>query len=93
MLITGPMLVWSGGGVIQVFDWFSIPSPMGVNIWLYQWAHRIHSICANTIMLVVLVHMSGAFKHLMFNDDEIFLRMLMPLKKKAKSKAETERQA
>lgn len=82
MLISGPLLVWSVGGAIDVFDWFSIPSPMGLNVGLYQWAYRIHDWSANAIMLVVVLHMSGAFKHLMFNDDEIFLRMFVPLKKK-----------
>lgn len=84
MLLTGPLLVWSSGASIDVFDWFSIPSPIGFSIGLYQFSHRVHSISGLVILFVALAHMAGAFKHLMFNDDEIFLRMLMPLRRSGK---------
>ncbi len=32
------------------------------------------------ILAVVFLHMSGALKHLMFNDDDIFLRIFVPKK-------------
>lgn len=84
MLLTGPLLVWSTGASISVFDWFSIPSPTGFSITLYQFVYRVHSISAIIILCVSLAHMAGAFKHLMFDDDEIFLRMLVPLRKSTK---------
>ncbi len=35
MLISGPLMVWSRGEPIYVFDWFTIPGPFGANMDLY----------------------------------------------------------
>ncbi len=82
MLISGPSMVWSAGLPIKVFSWFSLPSPLGVVPWLNQLASQVHGFCANVIVVLVLVHISGAFKHLMFNDDDTFVRMLVTPKEK-----------
>ena len=80
MLISGPLMIWSRGNPIPVFDWFSIPSPMGTNSALSDFAEEIHAFSANTLLIVILLHISGAFKHLMFSDNEVFLRILVPKK-------------
>ena len=84
MLISGPLIVWSRGTPIHVFDWFSIASPIGSNLPLNEFCEKVHSISANTLLVIVLLHISGAFKHLMFSDNEIFLRMLVPKKQSIK---------
>jgi cytochrome b561 len=78
MLLSGPAMVWSAGYPIEVFGWFSIASPIAENSWLNETAGVVHGLCANIVVVVVLLHICGAFKHLMFNDDETFIRMLVP---------------
>lgn len=82
MLISGPVMVWSGGWPIEIFGWVSIPSPIGGIVWLNKAAASVHDFCADVIIVTVLLHICGAFKHLMFNDDETFIRMLVPPKRK-----------
>ena len=40
----------------------------------------IHAGTANTLFLLVLVHILGALKHLMFHEDETIERMIWPKK-------------
>ena len=89
MLISGPLIVWSGGNSIHVFDWFSIGSPIGSNSVLNEFLEKVHAVSANTLLVVVLLHVSGAFMHMMFSDNEIFLRMLAP-KKHASNKSDSD---
>jgi len=88
MLISGPTIVWSGGRDILVFNWFSIPGPIGKNEVLNQIASSVHGFSATVILIVFTLHMIGAFKHLMFHDDDIFIRMLVPEKKDSKAKGQ-----
>jgi len=81
MLLSGPLMVWSGGRDILIFDWFSIPTPMGPNEILHGAMEALHVFSSRVILIVALLHMAGACKHLMFDDDDVFLRMLVPKKK------------
>jgi len=81
MLISGPLAVWSAGQEIMVFDWFGIPGPFAGNPVLQTIVPSAHAISAKVILIVATVHMCGAFIHLMFKDDDVFLRMLVPKKK------------
>jgi len=78
LLLTGPVMVWSGGGEIRVFDWFVIPGPFGPMPVLHELSERVHHMSGLTIILVTLVHAAGALKHLMFDDDDVFLRIFTP---------------
>jgi cytochrome b561 len=76
MLISGPIMVWTGGWGISVFGWFEIPSPTGEIVWINEAAATVHGISATVLLITVLLHIGGAFKHLMFNEDETFISML-----------------
>lgn len=82
MLISGPLMVWSGGRAISVFDLFSIPSPLGNNDSIRYLTQTVHVYTSKAILTLVILHICGAFKHLMFNDDDVFLRILMPKREK-----------
>lgn len=80
MLVSGPLMVWSGGEAVDIFGWLSLPSPTGSVAWLNQAARKVHFLFSDLVIVMVLLHICGAFKHLMFNDDETFIRMLIAQK-------------
>lgn len=80
MLITGPLMVWFGGGAIGVWDWFSIPSPFEQNFAIRDGLHRVHATSAIMILLLTLLHIGGVYKHAAFNQDGTFGKMLIPAK-------------
>ena len=41
-------------------------------------AHRIHAFAADVLLALVLLHIAGALKHLMFHEDDTIIRMLWP---------------
>ena len=78
LLLTGPVMVWSGGLEIEVFGWFAIPSPFDRHPVLHEICASVHGYSGLTVIVVTLVHAAGALKHLMFNDDDVFLRIFTP---------------
>lgn len=80
MLVSGPAMLLTSGVEYSIFGLFDLPTSTFKPNW-YQAAHRVHALSGDLIMLLAVVHMLGAFKHMMFNDDDLFVRMLMPLKK------------
>ena len=83
MLISGPLTIWSGGHEIQVFDWFSIPSPIREYEILNEISSVVHGVTATLIIIIAMLHICGAFMHLMFRDDDLFIRMLVPKETKS----------
>ena len=78
MLVSGPIIMLGTATPIDLFGteqptWQALVGSPVVAI-----AHRAHSIAANALMIVASVHALGACKHLMFDDDDVFLRMLVP---------------
>jgi cytochrome b561 len=78
MLASGPIMVWSGGEPISIFGWFSIRGPIGESELTREVAWFIHSNCAMLLLWLVLLHVSGALKHLMFHADDTIARMIWP---------------
>lgn len=78
MLISGPLMAWAGGNAIPVFGWFSLPGPVGELPALQTAMHSVHAFCGNVILWLSVLHVTAAFKHLMFHDDDSFARMLWP---------------
>lgn len=62
MLLSGPLLA------------LTLSSSPG----LASLAHTVHEFSANLLLLLVLVHIAGALKHLMFNSDETLARIFVP---------------
>jgi cytochrome b561 len=77
-LVTGPLMVWSMGDSIHVFDWFQIPGPYGMNMGLLDTTHFIHVWSARAIIIGTILHLGGVYKHAAFNQDGTFGKMLIP---------------
>lgn len=76
-IITGPLIVWSGGRALQVFDWFAIPSPFPQRIgWLREAAELPHKLAPNLFWPLLILHVGGALKHVVIDRDKTLLRML-----------------
>lgn len=80
MLITGPVMVLNSGTAFSIFGLFSI-SAVGINTDIYNLARLLHSYSATLIIILTTLHILGAFKHMMFNDDDLLIRMIFPVKK------------
>lgn len=78
MLMSGPLMAWASGASIPVFDWFDVPGPVGESPVLQNLMHSLHVSSANVILVVTVIHVAAALKHLMFHEDESFVRMLWP---------------
>lgn len=83
MLVSGPMMVWSGGGPIAIFDRFSIHGPIGESESIRVFARFVHSNMAFLLFWLVLLHIGGALKHLMFHSDDTIARIIWPGNNKA----------
>jgi cytochrome b561 len=77
MLCSGPLMVWSGGDAIGVLDLFSIPSPMGPHPALRDSLHWVHGTCATVILIGIVLHLGGVYKHAAFDQDGTFGKMLV----------------
>ncbi len=77
MLISGPVMTWSSGAAIQVFE-FALPSPIGMHPELRTFMHAVHVNSALFIAYGVIVHVAGVFKHIIFNRDGTFDKMMVP---------------
>lgn len=77
MLVSGPLMHWGYGNSIQVFDWFSIPSPIGQSFGLAGLMHRIHLFGAVVLFVGFLLHIGGVYKHTAFNHDGTLAKMIL----------------
>ena len=78
MMVSGPLTVWARGFPVNVFGWFSVPAPIAASERLADTAYFVHSNAAALLLVLVLVHIGGALKHLMFHTDDTIVRMLWP---------------
>jgi cytochrome b561 len=77
MLLSGPLMVWSRGEPIYVFNWFTIPGPYGMNMELHALLYGIHVWCSRVIIIGTVLHLGGVYKHAAFNQDGTFGKMLV----------------
>ena len=78
MLLTGPLMQWSYGRAIEVFDWFVIPAPFEARFGLASWLHSIHKAAAIFIFLGLVLHIGGVYKHTAFNQDGTLAKIIVP---------------
>ena len=76
LLVSGPLMAWSGGIPIRVFDWFSIPAPFGKQTGLFNVIHTVHEAAAAVVIIGAALHIGGVIKHVAFNRDGTFAKML-----------------
>jgi cytochrome b561 len=77
-LVTGPLLQWSYGRSIEVFDWVLVPSPMEASHDLAGVLHGLHAASALVIFFGILLHIGGVYKHTAFNQDGTLAKMIIP---------------
>jgi cytochrome b561 len=78
MLISGPLMQFSYGRDIQVFDWFVIPTPIEASFGLAAFLHRVHTYSAIFIFCAVVLHVGGVYKHTAFNQDGTLAKIIFP---------------
>lgn len=76
LIVTGPLLLWTAGDPIDVFGTVSIPSPLPVMSGLGDALEEVHEFASNAIVPLLALHVLGALKHLIFNRDGVFQRIL-----------------
>jgi cytochrome b561 len=61
---------------VNFFGLFKIP-PMGSeNKVVYDLLQGVHGVTATLLIILVVIHVLAAFKHLLINRDKVFQRML-----------------
>jgi len=81
MLITGPLLAWTGDGAIHVFS-ATIPSPLPRLPQLAAWLLAVHRTTSRILMLAILVHITAVLKHVVYNHDGTLARMLVAARRR-----------
>jgi len=81
MAVSGPFLVWTRGSGIEVFEWFTIPSPIGKMPELHEWMETIHAIAAKVLLVAIVIHALAALKHQLIDKDQVLARMVKFLRK------------
>jgi cytochrome b561 len=76
MLVSGPLMVWSGGDAIEVFA-FAIPSPFASWPGLHDILRRTHGVTASIIILGAILHILAALKHVVINRDGTFDKIMI----------------
>ncbi|WP_224404650.1 cytochrome b [Afifella sp. IM 167] len=76
LVVSGPLMVWSGGHEIPVFGAFTIPGPIGESEGLHEFAEGVHGLAAKAIMILFVLHVLGALK--LWITQPKSLRMLQP---------------
>jgi cytochrome b561 len=89
MLLSGPLTAWSGERPLMVFGW-EIPSPFTPNPQAFGILRSIHAWTAALLGLGVTVHICGVLKHMIFDRDNVFDRIMIPTAPIAKSLGQNE---
>lgn len=89
MLVSGPLLQFSYGRDIEVFDWFVIPTPMAASFGLAGFLHAVHSTSALVIFLGIVLHIGGVYKHTAFNQDGTLAKIIIPGRESAQTEPHT----
>jgi cytochrome b561 len=78
MLVSGPLMHWSYGNAIAVYDWFVIPSPLATSFAFAAFLHTVHAYSALVVFIGFLLHIGGVYKHTAFNQDGTLAKILFP---------------
>jgi cytochrome b561 len=85
MLVTGPLMQFSYGSDIEVFDWFVVPTPLEASFGLAGVLHRLHATAALILFLGILLHIGGVYKHTAFNQDGTLAKIIIPGRESART--------
>jgi cytochrome b561 len=76
MLVSGPLMVWSGGEAIAVFG-LAIPSPVEELAGVRAVLRSIHGYTASFILAALILHVLAVFKHTVLNRDGTFDKIMI----------------
>ncbi|MFZ1988271.1 MAG: cytochrome b [Alphaproteobacteria bacterium] len=75
-VISGPLAAWSMRQPISAFGLFEIPPPITFTHDQHELLEAIHGTTANVILVLFVIHVLGALKHLFIDKDGVFERMM-----------------
>ncbi len=78
MLVSGPVTIWAQAKPIRFFGLVPLPVAASYHPLAAELAATTHAATGMVLLILVFVHVCGALKHMMFNDDETIVRMLWP---------------
>jgi cytochrome b561 len=78
MVVSGPVALWARANPTRFFDLVPLPVASSYHPLTADLATTTHAAAGILLLVLVLIHIGGALKHLMFNDDETVVRMLWP---------------
>ena len=76
MVVSGPLMIWSNGKTIAVFEFINLASPMAKNHSLHEFWEEVHEFGANLLVIGVGLHVAGAIKHQLIDRDNTITKML-----------------
>jgi cytochrome b561 len=85
MIVSGPLMHWSYGNAIGVFDLLMIPSPFPASFALASLLHTVHAYSALVLFVGFLLHIGGVYKHTAFNQDGTLGKIFVADKKSRSS--------
>ncbi len=77
-VITGVLVVWSGGRDIGVFGLITLPTPMTKDEDFHEMMEEVHEFVTNIMLPLVVLHVLGALKHLIIDRDGVMARIFIP---------------
>lgn len=76
MVITGPLTVWTKGNPLEPFGLFSVASPTGELPQVHEFLEQVHLFTAWLVISLIVVHVLGMVKHLLFERETLAGRMV-----------------
>lgn len=76
MIISGPLLIWSKGYPVRLFDILAIPSPIGKMETLHEFLEVTHKVTSRVLLVLISLHLLGVLKHVVMDRDSTLKRML-----------------
>lgn len=67
LLVTGPLIVWTAGRPIAVFDWFAIASPLAELPALHEALEGVHAVVSRVLLVLIVLHVLAALKHMLID--------------------------
>ncbi len=75
VVLSGYFLPWSLGRPLDVFGWFSIPSPMSFHRGTHEFMEEVHDVSGHLFIPLLALHLLGTAKHALIDKDGVARRM------------------